>query len=731
VVPTQAGTNLTEKGTVLGTFQYMAPEQLEGKDADARTDIFALGALLYEMATGQKAFSGPNQATLIAAIIGSQPPPISTVQPMVPPALDRVVKTCLAKDPEDRWQTAHDLMLELKWVAEGGSQAGVPAPVVARRKNRERLAWALCAAAALSAAFFAAGYVRRAPKPSRPVRTSVILPEKRFLNFAALSPDGSQLAFVAGVPGGKRQLWVRPLDSLTAQPVAGTENADFPFWSPDGRMIAFFADGKLKKIEASGGPAVVLCDAAPNGLGGSWSREGVIVFAHPSAPISRISDTGGTPAAVTVLDAGRHETTHRYPSFLPDGRHFLYLAANLSGAPDDPANRIRVAALDSRDDQTLIPGYSNASYAPAFAGASEGHLLFHRDGSLFAQPFDPARRRVSGQSVPIAEHVATNTAFWRNATFCAAENGTVAYGTATTAPSTLSWFDRNGRPLGPVGKLAFFTSGLTSGVGRLRISPDGRQLAATLFDPPTRTSDIWLYNFGRGVWTRFTSGPASAADPVWSPDGRHIVFDSDRKHQGDLYRKATAGGADEPVSEAEGQRIPDDWSPDGRFLAIELREPKGERKVSLSILSLGGDGKVTTYLRRGINNGDAKFSPDGRWIAYTSEESGRNEVYIGAFPDPGERWQVSTDGGIQPRWRRDGKELYYLSSDLRLMSVELKSSGGILEPGVPTLLFEPHPLPTFFDAAGDGQRFLVLSSGIEQSPPVILVQNWAAALKKP
>ncbi|HEV8118715.1 MAG TPA: protein kinase, partial [Thermoanaerobaculia bacterium] len=730
VLPTQAGTNLTEKGTILGTFQYMAPEQLEGKDADARTDIFALGTLLFEMATSKKAFSGPSQATLIASIIGSEPPPISSVQPMAPPALDRVVKACLAKDPEDRWQTAHDVRLQLQWILEGGSQAGVAAPVVARRKTRERVAWGLFAATALAAAFLAAGYLRRAPKAARQLRTSVLLPEKRFLNFLAIAPDGGQLAFVAGIPGAKRQIWLRPLDGLSAQPLAGTENADFPFWSPDGKSIGFFADGKLKKIEASGGPAVILCDAAPNGLGGTWSREGVILFAHPSAPISRVPETGGVPTPVTTLNAGRHETTHRYPWFLPDGRHFLYMAANLSGAPEDPANLIRVGAIDSKDDQPLIPAYSNAIFAPSSAGSSAGHLLFHRDGSLFAQPFDAARRRTSGQSFPIAQNLATYTAFWRMAIVCAAENGTAAYGTATTAPSTLNWFDRNGRPLGAVGEPAFFSSGLTAGVGRLRISPDGRLLAATVVDPSTRTSDVWLYNLARGVRTRLTSGPASSSDPVWSPDGRQIIFSSDRKHQGDLYRKAAGGGGEEPIIEEEGQHIADDWSPDGRFLAIELREPKGGRRVSLSMVSLSGDRKVTTYLQRSINNGESRFSPDGRWLAYTSEESGRNEVYVGAFPGPGERWQVSTEGGIQPRWRRDGKELYYLSLDLRLMAVEIKSSGEILEPGVPALLFEPHPLPTFFDAAADGQRFLVMSSGVEQSPPITLVQNWAPALKK-
>ena len=724
VAPTQAGTNLTEKGTVLGTFQYMAPEQLEGKEADARTDIFALGTVLYEMATGQKAFSGPSQATLIAAIIGTQPPPISTIQPMVAPALDRVVRTCLAKDPEDSWQTAHDVKLELKWVAEGGSQAGVPAPVVARRKSRERIAWAGFAVCALLAAAFAIGYTRRAPRPARPVRSSILLPEKRFLNFLAISPDGAHLAFVASGPGGTRTLWVRSLDELTARQLPGTDNADFPFWSPDGRSVGFFAEGKLKRIETSGGPAVVLCDAAPNGLGGTWSREGVILFAHPAAPISRIPDSGGTPTPVTRLDEARHETTHRYPSFLPDGRHFLYMAANLSGAPDDPANLIHVGAIDSKEDRALIPAYSNT----IFAG---DHLLFVRDGSLFAQRFDTKRLTATGALVPIAERIAPYTLFWRDAVFCAAENGTIAYGTAAAAPSRLLWFDRFGRQTGTVGEAAFYLSAGTGGIGRLRISPDGRQLAATVFDPSTRGSDVWLYDLARGVRTRFTSGPKNNADPVWSPDGSQIVYDSDAKHQGDLYRKPThGGGSEEPLLEGEGQRIADDWSPDGRFLALELREAKGDRRVSLSVLSLTGDGKLTTFFRRGVDNGDARFSPDGRWLAYSSNESGKNEIYVAPFPGPGGKWQVSTDGGVQPRWRRDGKELFYLSADLRLMSLEIRASGATLEPGAPKVLFEPHPLPSLYDAAADGQRFLMISSGVEQSPPITLAQNWEAGLKK-
>ena len=730
-LPTMAGAaNLTQEGTILGTFQYMSPEQLEGKEADARSDIFAFGAVLYEMATGRKAFSGASQASLISSIMKEEPAPITTVQAMAPLALDRAVRKCLAKDPEERWQSAGDLRSELVWIAEG-SQTGVAAPIVAKRGSRERVAWALfaLAAAAAAALALASGLLRRAPQPGRPVRTSILVPEKRFLNFVAISPDGSHLALVTGILGGKRQLWVRSLDELSPQLLAGTDNADFPFWSPDGKSIGFFADGKLKRIDASGGPAVVLCSASSGGLGGTWGRDGTILFALPSDPIQRVPETGGAPTPVTKLDAARHESGHRYPWFLPDGRHFLYMAANLAGAPDDPANMIRVSSIDSKIDRALIPAYSNVVYAPASTGSSEGYLLFHRDGNVFAQPFDLSRLEVKGQVIPIAQHVAAYSFYWRQAIFSASENGTLALGMSTTSPSTLSWFDRNGRALGAVGEPMFFVSGLTGGVGRCRISPDGRQLAATVFEPSTRNSDIWLYDLVRGVQTRFTSGPTANADPVWSPDGRQIVFDSDRKHQGDVYRKATGGGAEEVVLEGEGQRVPDDWSPDGRFLALEVREATKERRVNLSILPLSGEGKLTTFLRRSTATGEARFAPDGRWLAYTSEESGRIEIYVSAFPGPGQRWQVSSAGGTQPRWGRDGKELYYLSTDLKLMSVEIRRSGETLEPGIPAVLFEPHPLPTFFEAAADGQRFLVMSAGVEQSPPITLVQNWASELK--
>jgi Tol biopolymer transport system component len=711
ILPTQAGTNLTQQGMILGTFQYMSPEQLEGKDADPRSDIFALGAVLYEMATGRKAFAGASQASLIAAILGTQPPSMSSLAPMTPPALERVVRTCLEKDPDERWQSAHDVAGELKWIAEAGSQAGTPAPVLLRRKSRERLAWAIAAVLAVVSAAAIAGYVRRAPKPAPMTMTSILVPDKRFVNFLAISPDATRIAVAAAPPGARAQLWVRLLDEPTSRALPGTEGAELPFWSPDGRSIGFFADGKLKRIEVSGGPAVVLADAAPNGIGGTWNRTGTILFARPGLPISRIPESGGAPEPVTHLDASRGETTHRYPFFLPDGKHFLYLAANLAGGPNDRANRVRVASLDSKDDRDLAPVDSNTQYA-------SGRVFFQRDLDLFALEFDPKTFRSRGSPIPVAEQVGRSQAYWNLGMFSVAEAGTIAYPVASNATSRLLWFDRTGRQIGTVGDPATFSQ-----FNPLSLSPDGRRAAVAIRDTSTRKVDVWIRDLERGTQTRLTTGPGDNENPIWSPDGRRVLFTSDRKHQGDIYGKTGSGGAEDPVLEGEGQRITDDWSPDGRFVAVEFREPKGSRRVALSILDMS-TGKLTPFHQRGVDGGDARFSPDGRWLAYSADDSGRMEVYVAAFPGAGSSAQVSTSGGFAPAWRRDGRELYYLSSDGKMMSVEIPPAGPSFEPGVPKVLFEPHPLPITYAATPDGQRFLVLSSGDEQSPPITLIQNW-------
>ncbi|HEV8609028.1 MAG TPA: protein kinase, partial [Thermoanaerobaculia bacterium] len=446
VVPTQAEMGLTAQGTILGTFQYMAPEQLEGEEADGRTDIFALGLLLYEMATGQKAFSGKTQASLIGAIMHSEPPSISSAKPMTPPVLDRVVRTCLARDPDDRFQTAHDVRLQLQWIAEGGSAIGLPAPVAAKRKSREKLAWALVPVAAIAAVAATVFVVRLRTQTPRTVVSMLHPPEKSAFAFdfgpMALSPDGRRMAFVA-TSSGINMLWVRPLSGVSAQPLAGTEGASNPFWSPDSRFLGFFANRQLKKIEASGGPPQTLADASL-GRGGSWNRDGVILFVPNSREVvHRVSASGGEASPVTKLDGGASELSHRWPVFLPDGRRFLYLAQSSVGAGEK--NGIYAASLDGGERKFLFNANTNVAYTPP------GHLLFYRERTLLARPFDTKSLRFTEEAFPVAEDVQYFATF-AQAVFAASDQGLLAYQTGVSGGQTqLTWLDRAGKPVGTVG----------------------------------------------------------------------------------------------------------------------------------------------------------------------------------------------------------------------------------------------------------------------------------------
>jgi serine/threonine protein kinase len=718
--PTQAA--LTQEGTILGTFQYMAPEQLEGKDADARTDIFAFGTVLYEMATGQKAFSGKTQASLIAAIIERVPPPISTISPMTPPAFERVVRTCLAKDPEDRWQTAHDVMLELKWIAEAGSQAGLPAPIVARRRSRERLAWIVAGILAASTVALAVLELTRPRSASPIVRSSVLPPDKTAFSFVgggagpvAISPDGRQLAFVASESGTKKQLWVRSLDSLVARPLPATEGATYPFWSPDSRFVGFFADGKLKKIEVSGGPPLSICDA-PNARGGSWSREGTILF-EPSFrdPLHRVSASGGKPVSVTKFDASRRETTHRWPYFLPDGRHFLFFSGSHSTGAESELDAIFVGSLDGEKPKLLVNARSNAAYAA-------GHLLFVRQKTLLAQPFDPESLKLSGEAFPIVENVQDDPGFF-NAVFSVSEQGTLAYQEAggTTGLSELAWVDRSGKKIDVLGDPADYYEP--------RISPDGRRVAVAVGDP----GDIWVYDVARRVRTRLTFAGADDSAPVWSPDGTRVAFQSGRSGSGDLYAKVASGtGADELLASSKIFKVPNGWSPDGRYLAYIAFQGAPGSKADLWLLSLP-DRKASPLLQTEFDEVAAAFSPDGRWLAYASNESGRFEIYVQPFPGPGGKWQISTSGGVHPRWARGGKELFFVAPEGKIMSVEIRT-GTLVEAGTPQALFatslKSAPGPPY-DVSSDGQRILLNRPiGEESLPPITLVQNWTAAVKR-
>jgi Tol biopolymer transport system component len=716
----QASVPLTERGTILGTYQYMPPEQLEGNEADARSDVFALGAILYEMATGKKAFEGKSQASLIAAILEHEPPPISSIQPAAPAAFDRVVRNCLAKDPDDRIQTAHDVKLELRAISEG-SFSGAPA-IAARsgaRSRRELVAWGIAAAALVAAAWLGVSLARSAPTPpQRALRANILLPEKVFLNNAVISPDGTRIAFGGVDATGKVQLWVRPLDAYTATPLVGTEGGILPFWSPDGRYLGFFADKKLKRVEASGGGApIVLADV--DGLGGAWAPDGDIVFSQPSGPLFRLPAAGGKPEPATKLDVSRGETAHRYPFLLPDGRHFLYLALNLAGPRNDPANRIWVGSLEGDAARPLIPANFNAQYA-------DGYLLFVRGGdfggSLLAQRFDPARLEVSGQPVTIADQVGLYGDFLAFANYTVSEAGTLVYD-ASQLLTRLEWLDRTGRPMGVLGEpSSHFGS---------RISPDGSRVAVSMYDMRTQTTQVWVGDVSRGVKTRISSGEGSNAGPVWSPDGSRLAFQSDRKHQADIYVRPAGAGAEEAVTDEDGQRVPADWSKDGRYLLYWDREAAGSRLQQLMVMPMIGERKPFVFLPRSPNDFgfSIRFSPDGRWVAYDVDESGRREVYVVSFPDRKSKVQVSSNGGVGPKWTRGGKEIVYAAFDGKVMSVEISGSDE-LRVGTPKPLFQP-PEGTFgWDVTADGERFLATVPVVKSSAtPLSVVVHWAAGLK--
>jgi Tol biopolymer transport system component/tRNA A-37 threonylcarbamoyl transferase component Bud32 len=724
---TPQGSNLTAQGTILGTFQYMAPEQLEGKEADTRTDIFAFGSVLYEMATGKKAFSGSSQASLIGAILHTEPPPISAIEPMSPPALDRVVKTCLAKEPDDRFQTAHDAKLQLQWIAEAGSQAGVPAPVAARRKSREKVAWGSAALLFVLAALATFGYLRRTPVEARAIRSFLLPPEKTEFNFRdvncgslTISPDGRYVTFATKGPQGKPVLWLRALEESNARPIPGTDGATFPFWSPDSRMLAFFADGKLKKVDLAGSPPLAICDA-PNGRSGGWNRDGVILFSSDTqAPISRVAASGGAATSMTQLDTSRGETTHRWATFLPDGEHFLYMAGGHNTGSRSETNAIYIGALNSTEKKLLFQSRSNVAYA-------SGHLLYMREGVLVAQSFDPRVGRLRGGPVPVSEGVQYEGGYFRG-NFSASENGLLVFGSGDFGPtSRLQWFDRAGKPIGePVGELEVYT-------GPLAISPDGKRIAAEIEDSNTGLPNIWLYD-ARGVKTRFTFGGA-AKFPVWSPDGTRIAYaKSDKPSRWDIVVKPSSGGGQEELLHTHPALAgPTDWSRDGRYLAITAAAIGGRPRPEIWMLPLSGDRKAYKFLTGDFALTGSNFSPDGRWFCYTSDESGKSQLYVVAFPGPGGKWQVSTGevfgngGGI---WTRGGKEIEYLTRDLDLVSVPVNPGPAGLEFGSPTVLFRTDNWATG-GVAPDGGRFLGgVRPDVANKSRLALVTNWTTGLDK-
>jgi eukaryotic-like serine/threonine-protein kinase len=723
-LPTQAPA-LTAEGTLLGTLQYMAPEQLEGKEADARSDIFAFGGVLYEMATGSKAFSGASQASLISAIMSSEPPSLSTHQPMTPPALDRIVRTCLAKDPEDRWQTARDMALQLRWLLEAGSHPEIAARAAARRGVRQAIPWAI---AGLSLALLLAILLgsRRQAEPPRTVRSFILPPAKNVFHFAGeanagpvmVSPDGRRLAFVADDQDGTTQLWVQPLDALEAFPIPRTENAYFPFWSPDSRFLGFFANGRLKTVEASDSPALprVVADIF-EARGGSWSADGTILYSPgQGAPLYRVSSSGGKPAAATRLDEKGEERAHRWPLFLPDGRRFLYS----SGFAEAGRNRIYAGSLDSDEKTFVLDADSNMAFA-------SGHLLFRRGDRLFAVRFDPKTLAIAGEPLPVAERVEYFAP--HGGSIFSASGSLLAYSAQGEGGlSRFVWLDRTGKEVGTVGPPADYVNA--------RLSPDGARVALSFAG--TRSAarpKLWIYEVSRGTGTQLTYGTFVDLWTVWSPDGDRVVFASSRKGQWNLYEIG--------LREKEGERLllgsgnpkfPNGISRDGRFLLYEEFDHRTNRDIK--VLPLVGDRQPRAFVATPFDERSAQFSPDGRWVAYVSDEPGRAEVYLAAFPE-GARIRVSTEGGSQPKWSADGRELFYIAPGRKLTAVGVETRGAEPVLGQPRTLFQMPPLarggtaygrPTKYDVSPDG-RFLVHSRLTEQAPlPITLVLNWTADL---
>jgi serine/threonine protein kinase/Tol biopolymer transport system component len=727
---TPAGSHpLTAQGTVVGTFQYMSPEQVEGREADARSDIFALGAVLYEMATGKRAFEGKTAASAMAAVLERDPAPISMVQPATPPALERVVKSCLAKDPDDRFQSVHDAKLQLKWIGEvpppSSATASVPVAVPARFPSRERLAWAAGVAALTLFSLFM--LMTRASKPAgitsridseitAPRDNTFILLDDDSSGPAVISPRATYVAFVAASKEGKKQIWVRALRQGAAKPLEGGENGTYPFWSPDEKWIGFFSDGKLKKAPVAAGPVLTLADA-PRGRGGSWGSNGVVLFAPTTqSGIFQVPAAGGEARQVTQLKPHVH-TTNRWPIWIPGSERFLYLATNHESPKPSTTNGIYVATLDGKENRFLMPAASSVAVAGEW-------LLLVQNGVLMAQEFDATSAQTRGDPVPVAESVTFNEGTWRGA-FDASQNGILVYqpGSARSG-SQLLWVSRDGKAPVPIAEPTRYQE--------LRLSPDGEKLAVIMGDPSNR---LWIYDLQRGLRNRLTFEDAIDQTPVWSPDGKTVAY---VQAQGvgmlDIYRRDASGSGKPELLLANNQdKVLTDWSPDGQNLLVV--EGMAGVSPSLYVLPLSGEHSLRPFLQGAGLTGvfEGVFSPDGKWVAYSSRESGRPEVYITSFPAASGKWQVSNAGGSQARWRRDGKALFYLAVEHTLMQAEVDTSGGSVRVGAIRPYVQTDAVTLrygwSYDITRDG-KVVVNSSRNDESRLINLLVNWSEGLKK-
>jgi serine/threonine protein kinase len=719
----------TQAGMILGTAGYMSPEQAKGKSVDRRADIWAFGCVLYEMLTGKQAFESETVSEVIAAVLKTEPD-LSALPAGTPARVQNLVRRCLEKDPKRRLQAIGEARIAIEETISGAPDTGATlaaapgrAPGPPLQPWRQALPWAIAAAATVAAFVFAILAARNSLQPKTEesiIRFSASPPENAPFHslggFMSLSPDGRSLAFVTEPSAPTPSLlWVRSLDSLTARLLEGTDGAAWPFWSPDSRYLGFYADGKLKKVDVSGGPVQTLCDAG--GEGATWNQDGLIVFTHHGY-LDRVPEAGGAPTLVGEPDTTRY-LAYRFPQFLPDGRHFLFQALDQALIGGGQAVSIMVGSLDSKETTRLLGANSNALYT------APGYLLYLRQGALMAGRFDTKRLRFTADAVPVAERVGLDLP-GAYAFFSVSLKGVLAYQTiASGALDQMVWFDRKGAKLGSIGPAGVYTNP--------DVSPDGAKLAVGLVDPKLNTRDIWVYDLKRGTGSRLTFDPADDLNPVWSPDGSRIMFTSNRKGQRDIYEQPANGlGSAESVFESKQQtKSLNDWSPDGRYAIYDT----SGGVVSLWALPLFGQRTPSAFIQGNFAAGHARFSPHGKFVAYASEETGRWEVYVRTFPEQQGKWQVSNSGGTEPMWRRDGKELFYIGPENEIIAVEVKTDSAHFEAGISKPLFKAPitaaPARNRYVVSPDGQRFLMIVP-LEQgkASPITVVVNWPALLEK-
>jgi len=726
---TAAVSPLTQKGSIVGTFQYMAPEVLQGAEADARSDLFSLGCVLYEMITGHRAFEGKSQLSVFSAILEKDPDPISASQPLTPPMLDRVVRACLAKDPADRIQSAHDVAMDLRWVAESAPDKSAKSP------SRFKKSWAVWATALLLAFIAVAGFAgyrwAKSSEAQLSLHAEIPPPDKFSLDstgdaggMPVLSPQGDKIAFVAH-SGDTKLLWVRSLNSDSAQALEGTNGASHPFWSPDGHSIGFFAGGKLMRIAAAGGPVATVADA-PNSRGGSWSPSDVIVFAPDFiGPLAKVSAQGGAAEPATIINRARH-TTHRWPWCLPDGKHLIFLATSHTGS-DPKENGIYFGSIDSTETRLILATDSAAQYA-------SGYLLYRANTALVAQPFDPQKGTLSGSPIPVVSNLRDDIGVWRSI-FAVSQNGLLIYqrGSIDSAKSHLVLFDRSGKTLADYDpqETTITNARALLGVRDVRLSPDNKRVAFA------SGTGIWTLDLDRKTKTRITFDQQVVQEPAWSPDGKALIFSALVTSGGgnvEIRSKAADGSGTEKtlVADQNNYHSPG-WSPDGKYITYLWGE--GEKMVSLWIRPVSGDAKPVAAVQppsQQSNLSAYRISPDSRWVAYASDESGQQEIYVTSFPEGKGKWRVSVNTGAYPAWSGSGRELFFKDLNDNIFVCTVIPKGQEVEVGTPQRLFHAASpgIGVAFDVSSDGKRVLVNHSQDEAPAPLQLVTNWLAPLKK-